>query len=355
MPIINMVYKKKWLPSIYQKVDYIQSSWTQRIDTGIRPDDNNYWFVCKFNIVSFSWDGNVMNLWKNSTDDSRYWFWYSWIPNDPNRQAWNPRWSWWATIWDSSLVLNKDFVAEYNYNWNTFNIDGVQKATLTYGSNSYNVNWNIFCQAYWSWTYTRYWIFKLYYMKIYHWTTLIRDFVPCYRKSDGEIWLYDLVGKQFYTNSWSWTFTIPPQQYLRWTITANRNNLTVTQMSEFEICNSSWTKMARPTWTTITWNIVWPWTETVDKLIDGSTSTKYCPNGSLPIIIMIGLPTKIDFSIYNKYKRYTANDESGRDPKSRTLETSADGVTWTTISTVTNANITTSRYALAWTWDITLP
>ena len=127
MPIINMVYKKKkWLPSIYQKVDYIQSSWTQRIDTGIRPDDNTYWFVCKFNIVSFNGDGNVMNLWKNSTDDSRYWFWYSWIPNDPNRQAWNPRWSWWATIWDSSLILNKDFVAEYNYNWNTFNIDGME-------------------------------------------------------------------------------------------------------------------------------------------------------------------------------------------------------------------------------------
>lgn len=126
-------------------------------------------------------------------------------------------------------------------------------------------------------------------------------------------------------------------------------------MSEFELCDSSWNKMARPTWTATTGNVVWPSWETVDKIIDGSTSTKYCPNGNLPIIITILLPVKIDLSTYNKYKRYTANDENGRDPKSWTLETSEDSTNWTTISTVTNANITTSRYALAWTWDITLP
>lgn len=143
-------------------------------------------------------------------------------------------------------------------------------------------------------------------------------------------------------------------KYLKRTITANRNNIAVTQMSEFELCDSSWTKMSRPSWTTIVGNIVWPSWETVDKLIDGSVNTKYCPNGSLPIIITITLWSTVDFSTYNKYKRYTANDESGRDPKSRTLETSEDGVTWTTISTVTNANITTSRRSLAWTWNISL-
>lgn len=147
----------------------------------------------------------------------------------------------------------------------------------------------------------------------------------------------------------------PPYLYLRWTITANRYNINVTQMSEFEICNNNWTKMARPAGTTITGNIVWPSWETVDKLIDGSTSTKYCPNGALPIIITITLWSEVDFSTYNKYKRYTANDASDRDPKSWTIELSKDGVTWDNVSTITNANITTTRYALAWTWNITLP
>lgn len=124
-------------------------------------------------------------------------------------------------------------------------------------------------------------------------------------------------------------------------------------MSEFELCDSSWTKMSRPSGTTITGNIVWPWSETVDKLIDGSTSTKYCPNGSLPIIITITLWSTVDFSIYNKYKRYTANDWDGRDPVSWTIEASNDWSNWDTVSTVTNATITTNRYSLAWTWSFT--
>ena len=36
---------------------------------------------------------------------------------------------------------------------------------------------------------------------IYDGTTLVRDFVPCYRKSDSRCGFYDLVGEQFYTNA----------------------------------------------------------------------------------------------------------------------------------------------------------
>lgn len=35
---------------------------------------------------------------------------------------------------------------------------------------------------------------------------LIRDFIPCYRKSDGEIGMYDLITGKFYTNSGTGTF-----------------------------------------------------------------------------------------------------------------------------------------------------
>ena len=163
-----------------------------------------------------------------------------------------------------------------------------------------------------------------------------------------KIWTTDI--KDIYV--WTWWYKY---KYLRWTITANRNNINVTQMSEFEICNSSWTKMSRPSWTTITGNIVWPNNETVDNILDGSVYTKYCPNWALPIIITITLWSKVDFSVYNKYKRYTANDESGRDPKSWTIELSNDGTNWKTASTVSNASITTSRYSLAWTWTLSAP
>lgn len=48
----------------------------------------------------------------------------------------------------------------------------------------------------------------LYGTKIYDGDTLIRDFVPCYRKSDGEIGLYDIVYDVFYTNAGTGTFVI---------------------------------------------------------------------------------------------------------------------------------------------------
>lgn len=48
---------------------------------------------------------------------------------------------------------------------------------------------------------------KMYSCKIRDNWTLIRDFIPAYRKSDSVIWLVDAVNKVFYTNAWSWTFT----------------------------------------------------------------------------------------------------------------------------------------------------
>ena len=47
---------------------------------------------------------------------------------------------------------------------------------------------------------------QLYSLKLYDGNDLIRDFVPCYRKSDGTIGLYDLANARFYTNNGSGSF-----------------------------------------------------------------------------------------------------------------------------------------------------
>ena len=51
---------------------------------------------------------------------------------------------------------------------------------------------------------------KLYWMTIYDidGTTPLREFVPCYRKSDSAAGLYDLVNGVFYTNAGSGTFVV---------------------------------------------------------------------------------------------------------------------------------------------------
>ena len=47
----------------------------------------------------------------------------------------------------------------------------------------------------------------VYYCKVYDGNTLVRDFVPCYRDSDGVIGLYDIVNGIFYTNQGTGSFT----------------------------------------------------------------------------------------------------------------------------------------------------
>lgn len=44
------------------------------------------------------------------------------------------------------------------------------------------------------------------YLKMYDAGVLIRNFIPCYRKSDNEIGMYDTVGKTFYTNQGTGVF-----------------------------------------------------------------------------------------------------------------------------------------------------
>lgn len=43
--------------------------------------------------------------------------------------------------------------------------------------------------------------FTLYRCKIYNGSTVVKDLIPCYRKSDNEIGLYDLITENFYSNA----------------------------------------------------------------------------------------------------------------------------------------------------------
>lgn len=46
---------------------------------------------------------------------------------------------------------------------------------------------------------------RFYTLKIYNGSDLLFDGVPCYRKSDSKIGMYDLVGQSFIASSGSWT------------------------------------------------------------------------------------------------------------------------------------------------------
>ena len=50
--------------------------------------------------------------------------------------------------------------------------------------------------------------YKLFTFKIYDNNTLVRNFIPCYRKADNVAGLYDLVNGVFYTNAGTGTFIV---------------------------------------------------------------------------------------------------------------------------------------------------
>ena len=51
---------------------------------------------------------------------------------------------------------------------------------------------------------------RIYYCRFYEYDTLVRDFVPCYRKSDGRAGMYDLVNNKFYDNEEAGNFIVGP-------------------------------------------------------------------------------------------------------------------------------------------------
>ena len=96
---------------------------------------------------------------------------------------------------------------------------------------------------------------RIYYAKIYDNGTLVRDLVPCYRKSDGVIGMYDKVNHIFYQNAGTGTFgkgedigkismlgvgdsaleTSLSQKINNWTILGRQGNDLVYKQSSYEV------------------------------------------------------------------------------------------------------------------------
>ena len=183
------------LPSAYQEVEWIQSSWTQYIILW-NSFKTSYKAVIDFQMTVI-W-GDYIPLWIKYSK-KRYWI----------------------DVYNSKFMVNG-----WGQTWiNTISED-TNRHTITIDKGTARVDWNNYSVSYTNYTFSQWiWVFcyneydkspqynykssnKLYKLDIYdeNWSH-IYDIVPCYRKSDNVIWLYDLVNDTFYTNSWTWTFT----------------------------------------------------------------------------------------------------------------------------------------------------
>lgn len=193
------------LPEGYQEVDYIESSGSQYIDTGVAPTKTTR-VVIDMQFLEVS-DASAFGIYGDSD-----------IDNCPASFAWGYTRSsanWCIILSDTGNILKEtsETVDTSRNIWDlstdTTKINdtivyprGTQKITITSANNIvgslllFGVKDMVNSGKI---TYSE--SARVYSCKIYDDTTLIRDFVPCYRKSDNGVGLYDLANNKFYENA----------------------------------------------------------------------------------------------------------------------------------------------------------
>ena len=188
-----------------------------------------------------------------------------------------------------------------------------------------------------------------------------------YASNDGSTYtLVDNVSKSpvtlnRYTYNTHWSHAGDKYRYIKFEITdTSGTSGTYTQMSEFAFYNSSDTKFAWPSTTTISANLPGSVNEGIENLIDGNLSTKYCAAGfksgnvgNCTIVIDLGSGNGIDLSTYNRYTYASANDMPIRDPIKWKLYGSYDGTNYILVDDRPNAmSVTSSRKTYNTKWSI---
>ena len=181
------------LPNEYTQVDYIQSSGTQYIDTGFKPNQNTRMtakvyingLVSTYDNIGGARNGNTNQfhiIIASNKFDARY------------------------ETQNSNISYTTTGLFNFDFNKNKFYINNSLAKTFTDTTFTSEYNAYVFAVNN-AGTVSQKADYKLYSMKWYDNDTLVRDFIPCYRNSDNEVGLYDLVNNVFYVNQGTGSFT----------------------------------------------------------------------------------------------------------------------------------------------------
>lgn len=185
------------LPKEYTQVEYIESNGTQYIDTGFKPNQNTkvdiklYSLITNtyFNVPFGSRVGDTKQFFVGmQTNSIKYWF-----------------------LRYGTLTHLSTYGVKYGYNHIVFNKNKVyfnNSLAYTFNQQTFQNPYNMYlfaCNI--DGVADRYFYGYIYGCQIYDNDVLIRDFIPCYRNSDNEVGMYDLVTDTFYTNQGTGSFT----------------------------------------------------------------------------------------------------------------------------------------------------
>lgn len=182
------------LPDGYTELEYLQSTGTQYIDTGFKP--SNYTRVVADFMVDAWGSGTTFLFGAQTSNSQRYCLGFSSSGTMRND---------YGTQYTSIDIISAGTRYTADKNKNVFTYSGsTQTWTQTAETFSNTLTMRLFARDYSS--SPGYLKGKIYNLKIYNNTALVRNFVPAKRNSDGSLGLFDTVSKEFYTNAGTGTF-----------------------------------------------------------------------------------------------------------------------------------------------------
>ena len=188
----------KVLPAGYTKLQYIQSTGTQWIDTGFKPNQNTR-IKMDCNVIGFNAVDAFLFGARISSGNTAFCL----AADDANTQ-------WFALYGNAVLNPTGTCTGKHSidFNQNVLTLDG---ENFTFEKATFQSSYNLLLFA----TITNGSVdsqrgkMAVYSCQLYDNGTLIRDYVPC-KNPSGVVGLYDLTGEQFYGNSGTGVFYAGP-------------------------------------------------------------------------------------------------------------------------------------------------
>lgn len=190
------------IPNEYEEVEYIESTGTQYINTGIKVNSTTSRYETKIKPSSVSGTRGIFGTRNNPSADSSSA--NAFIINGAFRLDWLVG----AGYNANNISSNTEYTISITRGLATINnVDYTSEQTTSVNSlypfyiGNFNNAGRPFLNGFSG---------NIYYSKLYNNNILVFDGVPCYRKSDNVAGLYDLVNNTFYTNQGTGNFIVGP-------------------------------------------------------------------------------------------------------------------------------------------------
>lgn len=198
----EILWQKSKLPFEYQEVEYIESTGTQFINTGFKPDEHSKMYLDFYPTKSQS---TCYAGCRNGESGSKFTI-------NSGSGAKNQ----YGGLGDSGNVTVGAFrVARHTETIENgvFTYDGAETIVSSTKIGTMTARYTVYLFACNTNGATLQSSCRIYSCKIWDDGVLVFDFVPCCRKSDGEPGMYNLVTKKFFTNAGSGEFLYPSSDF----------------------------------------------------------------------------------------------------------------------------------------------